>query len=82
MRVETANTELACALQEEGLALLLLLPHGGAGVLLSLSHWTSTHVSFVLFTWTLSVPSGVAFGGVFGRNLLSLRLLGSIHPMF
>ena len=82
MRVETANAELACALQEEGLALLLLLPHGGGGVLLSLSHWISTHVGFVLFTRTVTVPSGVAFGGVFGRNLLSLRILGSIHPMY
>ena len=78
MRVETANAELACALQEEGLALLLLLPHGGAGVLLSLGHWTSTHAGFVLFARTISFPLRC----VFGHNLLSLRLLGSIHPMF
>lgn len=82
MRIETANTELASSLQEEGLALLLLFPHGGGGNFLSLSHWMSTHVGFVLFTRTVTVPSGVAFGGVFGRNLLSLRLLGSIHPMY
>ena len=78
MRVETANAELACALQEEGLALLLLLPHGWGGALLSLSHWTSTHVSFVLLARTISFPLGC----VFGLNLLSLRLLVSIHPMY
>ena len=82
MRVETANAELACALQKEGLALLLRLHRGGCSVLLRLSHWTSTHGSFVLFTRTISVPSGVALGCVFGRVMISLRLLGSIHPIY
>jgi len=78
VRVETASAELAISLQEEGLALLLLLPHDWGGVLLSLSHWMSTHVGFVLFARTVGDP----FGCVFGRNLLSLRLLVSIHPIY
>jgi hypothetical protein len=79
VRIETASAELASSLQEEGLALLLLLlPHGGGGVLLSLSHWTRTHLGFVLFARTVGDP----FGSVFGRNLLSLRLLVSIHPIY
>ena len=77
MRIETASAELASSLQEEGLALLLLLPHGVGGVFLSLSHWTRTHLGFVLFARTVGDP----FGSVFGRNLLSLRLLVSIHPI-
>ena len=82
MRVETASTELACALQEEGLALLLRLHRGGGGVLLRLSHWTRIHGTFVFFTWTISVPSGVTLGGVFVRALMSLRLLSSVHPKY
>ena len=81
VRVETAHAEPASALQEEGLALLLLLSHRArGGVLLRLlSHWASTHGSFALFTWTISFPSGDALGGFFGHALLSL---GSVHPMY
>ena len=85
MRVEAANAELACALQKEGLALLLLLPGGGI-VNIRVSHLTSSiHGSFVLFTRTISDTSGATLRCVLGLDQMSLRLLGSlcrVHPMY
>jgi len=77
------NAELASALQEEGFALLLLFTRGRGGVLLSLSSYMSTHVSFVLLTRTITVPSVGTLEGFLCHNSLILWFLGSIiHPIY